>query len=148
LSPARCRVAGCRRKAHARGLCQKHYDEERKSRGSRRAAAPGKRRESGRLKSAAPAAVEDDGDGRSVKMCSVPGCAGPHHARGYCKMHYGQLRRSGRLEDAPGAEAAGGRTLSLDQRLVEIKKRHELLKREIASIHRTLESESNVDSEG
>jgi hypothetical protein len=147
LSAARCRAAGCRRKAHARGLCQKHYDEQRKSGASRRAPAPTTKRESGRLRRAEAATAGEGGGDRSGKMCSVPGCAGAHHARGYCKMHYGQLRRRGHLEEVPGADAAAGSSLSLDQRLVEIKKRHELLKREIANIHRTLESESDADTE-
>jgi len=27
-----------------------------------------------------------------MKQCSVPGCAAPHHARGFCDTHYAQLR--------------------------------------------------------
>jgi hypothetical protein len=93
--------------------------------------------------------VSDNGnDGLAGKMCSVPGCANAHHAKGYCKMHYGQLRRRGRIEDEPAVMASARPTLSRDQRLIEIKKRHEMLKREIASIHRALESESDDDSQG
>jgi hypothetical protein len=78
------------------------------------------------------------------KVCCVAGCPNPHHAKGYCKMHYGQLRRHGSIE--PVAAGAGGAVptvvLSHEQRLVEIKKRHEILKREIASINEALDSES------
>lgn len=141
MSSARCKIAGCRRKAHARGLCQKHYDEKRKSRTSRRSKAKDDTRKSSRR--AKPVREEaDDGS----KMCRVPGCASPHHAKGYCKMHYGQLRRRGSIEEVPEEEVAEASSLSLEQRLVEIKKRHELLKREIASIHEALESESGPDA--
>jgi hypothetical protein len=152
LSAARCRVPGCRRKPHARGLCQKHYDEQRKKRTSERSrartsqrssAARKSRKSSGRLPAAAAGADEDI----ASKMCSVPGCASPHHAKGYCKMHYGQLRRRGRIEELPGAAAEATPLLSRDQRLVEIKKRHELLKREIASIHKALASEPDDDDD-
>ena len=145
MSSARCKIAGCRRKAHARGLCQKHYDEKRKSKASRRSKVkategkPTSRKSSRRTKP-----VLDEGD--DGKMCRVPGCANAHHAKGYCKMHYGQLRRRGNVEELPDDEVAEAPALSLDQRLVEIKKRHELLKREIASIHQALESETEPGS--
>ncbi len=142
MSSARCKVAGCRRKAHARGLCQKHYDEKRKTKASPKsrvkaaAPKPTSRKSARRTK---PAAEEGDDNG---KLCRAAGCASAHHAKGYCKMHYGQLRRRGNVEEVPEDEVAEASGLSLDQRLVEIKKRHELLKREIASIHKALESET------
>jgi hypothetical protein len=145
LSSARCKVAGCRRKAHARGLCQKHYDQSRKSRSAKRAKRSKRTASAGRP---ASAPAEGNGDDVSSKMCRVPGCANPHHAKGYCKMHYGQLRRRGRIEESEADVASERSGLSLEQRLVEIKKRHELLKREIANIHKALESESDDDSEG
>ncbi len=151
MSSARCKVSGCRRKAHARGLCQKHYDEQRKSRASRRSGPKAAARpRSGRLPAAAPppkpVVVPAAEDSLAGKLCCVPGCANPHHAKGYCKSHYGQLRRRGRIEDMPGDASAAAPLLSREQRLVEIKKRHELLKREIATIHKALESETGHDS--
>jgi hypothetical protein len=62
-------------------------------------------------------------------------------------MHYGQLRRHGRIEDVPVAETSSGTPLTREQRLIEIKKRHEIIKKEIASIHKALESESDEDVE-
>ena len=147
MRSARCSVEGCRRKPHARGLCQRHYDEQRKQRPSRPAAAaageaPAPPPAAGR----APAPVPVP-EGLAGKVCTVPGCPNPHHARGYCKMHYGQLRRHGRIEDVPAAESAASAPLTKEQRLIEIKKRHEIIKKEIASIHKALESESDEDVE-
>ncbi len=148
MSSARCKVSGCRRKAHARGLCQRHYDEQRKSRSRQAIARPAPRPPSGRLPRTAPQPKPADmaeGDESMVgKLCCVPGCANPHHAKGYCKSHYGQLRRRGRIEDMPGDASVAAPLLSRDQRLIEIKKRHESLKREIATIHRALESETDA----
>ncbi|MHC4915712.1 MAG: hypothetical protein ACYTGB_09485 [Planctomycetota bacterium] len=145
MSSARCKVAGCRRKAHARGLCQKHYDEKRKSRPSGRSKSVGRPPAAGRRAAPAPP-PEENGDDLSSKMCRVPGCANAHHAKGYCKMHYGQLRRRGRIDESSVEAAADSSPLSMEQRLIEIKKRHELLKREIANIHKALESETDDDS--
>jgi phage terminase Nu1 subunit (DNA packaging protein) len=61
-------------------------------------------------------------------------------------MHYGQLRRRGRIDESSVEAAADSSPLSMEQRLIEIKKRHELLKREIANIHKALESETDDDS--
>jgi hypothetical protein len=102
---------------------------------------PAASKASGRLK----VAVEENDE--NSKLCRAPGCANAHHAKGYCKMHYGQLRRRGNVVELPESEVVEAAALSLDQRLVEIKKRHELLKREIANIHRTLESESDGEFE-
>lgn len=148
MSTSCCRAPGCRRKPHARGLCQKHYDEQRKGQrpGSSRQARPGPRAERPAARTAdgsaagAGAAAAADPD----KVCSVPGCVAPHHARGYCKSHYGQLRRKGGIMDQP-AGPGPGRVLTREQRLVEIRKRHELFKKEIASIHQALASEPDED---
>lgn len=154
MSSARCKVSGCRRKAHARDLCQRHYDEQRKSRSRQAGARPAARPSSGRLPRVAPppppppkpAAVPEGDESMAGKFCCVPGCANPHHAKGYCKSHYGQLRRRGRIEDMPGDTSAAAPSLSREQRLVEIKKRHEFLKREMATIHKALESETDDPS--
>ena len=143
-----CRIAGCRRKPHAHGLCQRHYDQQRKARsrpGGSRDRRPAGSGAAGARTEKAAAAVPAPPLDLTDKLCSVAGCTSPHHAKGYCKSHYGQLRRRGRIEELPGA--AGGKVpqLSKERRLVEIMKRHELLKKEIASIHKELESEANDD---
>jgi hypothetical protein len=58
-------------------------------------------------------------------------------------MHYGQLRRRRKADESAEGASATPAALSLEQRLVEIKKRHEIFKQEIASIHRALESETD-----
>ena len=139
-----CRIAGCRRKPHAHGLCQRHYDQERKSQQAPAKAAPGrpKGKPAAAAKPAPAAAVDDSAD----KNCVVPGCTNPHHARGYCKSHYGQLRRKGSIEEPPPSQPEGEAVrVSKERRLLKIMKRHEILKKEIANIHKELESE--VDGE-
>ena len=138
MPPSVCRIAGCRRHPHARGLCQQHYDQQRKSSADpARAAKPP-------VKSAAATPeplAELDG-----KFCRASGCTNPHHAKGYCKSHYGQIRRHGHVEDLPGETGEKQpAALSKDRRLLEIVKRHEILKKEIASIHKELEAQ--VDEE-
>lgn len=155
-----CKVAGCRRKPHARGLCQRHYDAERKAaaaaapvekRGKAPEPAPRPAKEKDKQKPAKaantpPAPAEKPG-AVDDKACCVSGCTNPHHARGYCKSHYGQLRRRGRIEETPAAGASApaaapsGPTLNKERRLLEIMKRHEVIKKEIANIHKELESE-------
>jgi hypothetical protein len=141
-----CRAAGCRRKPHAQGLCQQHYDRQRKR----------VRRGDGRRERAGPAAAKpapapapalaalDPQAALAGKFCCVPGCTAAHHAKGYCKSHYGQLRRHGTIT-GEGGEADGKGGLSKDRRLLEIIKRHEILKKEISSIHKELESEAHED---
>ncbi|HHN47236.1 MAG TPA: hypothetical protein ENN09_07325 [Planctomycetes bacterium] len=72
-APSVCTVPGCGKPHHARGLCQKHYDDYRKKSHGPEAAA------------AAPPVAG------GKKLCSVPGCSRFHHARGYCKMHYAKV---------------------------------------------------------
>ncbi|HOX07923.1 MAG TPA: hypothetical protein PK280_16105 [Planctomycetota bacterium] len=157
-----CRIAGCRRKAHAHGLCQHHYDQQRKNQAMARpkaggkaasapAAAPAKARP-GKASPAKPApaapaaAAGPSASGADDKKCCVPGCTNPHHARGYCKSHYGQLRRRGSIEEgAPASDAQPAVPFNREKRLAEIMKRHEILKKEIANIHKELESEADED---
>ena len=111
-----CSHPGCRQPAHAKGLCQKHYDKLRRTGGRRSAAESDKTcRAAGcsrpyhakgycqkhydlyRKRSGAPPADGPAPDGTPVDphACRVPGCSRPHHAKGYCKSHYSQLRRRG-----------------------------------------------------
>jgi hypothetical protein len=131
-------------------------------------------------------------DSSNGKTCSVRGCTQPHHARGYCKKHYGEIRRaesgaksgSGKAEsgrktsrsDTRSKRAAKGHTRgkmpdvpepivadvtmaadTVDEveeprdgsRLEEIRRRYEHMKREIARIAETFDSEveSDVDED-
>lgn len=36
---------------------------------------------------------------RDSKRCMVEGCSEPVHAKGYCRRHYGQIWRKGRITD-------------------------------------------------
>ena len=146
MKPLRCRMAGCRRKPHAQGLCQQHYDRQRKS--TRRAGgALGRPAVSGPVRPAAePAAAALSAEAALAgKLCCVPGCTAAHHAKGYCKSHYGQLRRHGGVLGEGGEPDGKPVVLTKDRRLVEIIKRHEILKKEISSIHKELESEAHED---
>ena len=45
----------------------------------------------------------------SRKICSVDECENKAHARGYCRKHYGQIWRKGRITTDADAESALGR---------------------------------------
>ncbi len=152
-----CSASGCGRATHARGLCQKHYDQSR-SRETHPRATP-----------AAKSPRASDGTREeTATTCSFPGCTSPHHARGYCKSHYSRVRRRGKSKTGKGragqCEIAGCSRLSVRnkrcashlvalpgtprrmtkvERLAEIRKRHELMKREIEKIRQSFENEKN-----
>ena len=160
-----CSVPGCTRPYHARGYCQKHYDLQRKRSWTPPA---GKARGAEATPRAARAAQgQAQQPPRHGATCCIPGCGRPHHAKGYCKSHYSQLRRRGGFPAAgkpPGVcevegcnrpAIADGRCarhmghpttvsrkrLSKAERLKLIKQRHAIMKREIAMINRALEDE-------
>jgi len=168
--PGHCRMANCGGLVHASGLCRRHYDHLRSS--GRRGEADGAR-ESGKAGPPPgpphphPPRSADEPDrglrGAAPKTCRVPGCPGSHHAKGYCKSHYSQIRRHGQIrEDLParagccrfagcsrpalfgGSFCATHRAsatrvrLTKVQRLALIKRRHELMKREIELIRERL----------
>lgn len=112
-----CSYPGCKRPAHAKGYCQKHYDKVRRA-GARRSEGAGRKcKVSGcgrpyhakglcqqhydlyRKRSGAQPSARADGQDPGV--CVVPGCNKPHHAKGYCKSHYSQLRRRGGVPETP-----------------------------------------------
>lgn len=64
-----CKVDGCERAIQSRGLCQTHYDQQRRGE---------------ELRAIGPY-------GRSG--CTFPGCERSHSAKGWCKAHYEQQRR-------------------------------------------------------
>ena len=111
------------------------------------------------------AAAEESSPEQTV--CVAPGCNRPHHAKGYCKSHYSQLRRRGGLPKAGKPEGAchvegckrpavangrcarhlahpgisRKRAISKAERLKLITQRHDIMKREIAIINKALETE-------
>ena len=91
-----------------------------------------------------------DPEASAGRGCGFPGCANPHHARGYCKKCYSLMRRVGErefarlVEQAPAAGVAlPGASLASGQggRLELIKKRYEIRKLEIERIKRSLDSD-------
>jgi hypothetical protein len=65
-----CIGAGCGNTAYARGLCRKHYDQER------------------RLGILVPIEQPD-------RVCDLDDCENQHFACGYCQAHYTKWRRWG-----------------------------------------------------
>ncbi len=153
----RCSASGCQRASHARGLCQKHYDRSRS-------------RETKPSATSAPAASRAGGGSEDAAAisCSVPGCTAPHHARGYCKSHYSRVRRRGKAKRGTGRASqceiagcsrlavrnkrcashlavikGGPRRMTKAERLAEIRRRHELMRREIEVIRKTFENEKD-----
>jgi hypothetical protein len=89
---AGCRVQGCSRKKAAKGLCQNHYAKARKlgmNLESLTASQLGQLGADGRSLRFANSA----GSARSNAVCSVPGCARRHAARGLCMPHYAKANR-------------------------------------------------------
>jgi len=107
----------------------------------------------------------------SRTACCVQGCTAPHHAKGYCKSHYSQLRRRGQIEgtsarrsslcEIAGCERPIARNkrcekhakalsqpsaplrLTRSQRLAEIRRRHELMRTEIERIKQSFDSDGD-----
>ena len=96
----------------------------------------------------------------AAKKCCVQGCTAPHHARGYCKSHYSQLRRRGTVQEDEAAgvvqcEVAGCHRavdknrrctthlkdttprMTKSERLNELKSRHERMRKEIERIRQS-----------
>lgn len=162
----RCSVEGCARGSHARGLCQMHYDKTRSRESRSRAASPDEGASDAAPRRAPPLALRTS----SRTTCSFPGCAAPHHAKGYCKSHYSRARRRGRPRGADDRAAlceiagcsrlavrskrcaahlkvpgAAVRRMTRPERLAEIRRRHDLMRREIERIRETFENESEED---
>jgi hypothetical protein len=144
----KCSVPVCQRPAYAQALCQMHYEARRKGLDSPK------------------------GGSSSKKACGLPGCDAPHHAKGYCKKHYGMLLRRkgggargegagrGRLCEIAGCIRVakknkrcdehqnvtvidGEKLLTRAERLLEIHKRHELMRKEIERIKESLSKEED-----
>lgn len=83
-----CSVAGCDRKVRARGLCDSHYQRQRRGR-------------------PVEAPLRDYG----AQGCAVPGCGGRHTAGGYCHHHWRQGRQPRRFRQRTPAEVQEMRQL-------------------------------------
>jgi hypothetical protein len=139
---ATCTAPGCKKAQVTQGLCQSHHDAK----------------QNAAAQSAAAAAA------MAAKKCCVPACTAPHHARGYCKSHYSQLRRKGTVQEGASAgaslcEVAGcdrrsmknnrckehatskSSVMTKAERLTEIKSRHELMRREIERIKQSFDAD-------
>ena len=146
---------------HARGLCQKHYDQSR-SRDPHSRAASGW--DAPRTATGEEAGLRPREPG--LTTCSFPGCSAPHHAKGYCKSHYSRAKRRGRSKGGDGRTSqceiagcsrlavrnrrcaehlkvirGGPRRMTRAERLGEIRRRHELMRREIERIRQSFDDE-------
>ncbi len=153
----RCAAPGCESARHARGFCQKHYDQSR-ARKTPSHAGP----------EPAPPRVDARPREATATACSFPGCTALHHAKGYCKSHYSRVRRRGKSKTAEGrasqceiagcsklavrnrrcaahlnAVRGGPRRMTKAERLGEIRRRHERMRREIETIRKSFESEKD-----
>ena len=99
-----CSEEDCTNKAHARGLCAKHYQQDRAVRnGSKQCRRSGctllavldglcrphyyRRRR-----------LDEEKELRDARRCGIEGCGRPYDTGGYCQLHYGRNRKTG----APG----------------------------------------------
>jgi hypothetical protein len=137
-----------------------HYDKTR----SRR---PGAAEDRHAAKPAGEAADPKARD-RQRTTCAFPGCNAPHHAKGYCKSHYSRARRRGKARGSGSrasrceiagcsrpavrsrrcavhltTPAGGPRRMTTMERLAEIRRRHELMRREIEQIRQSFENEGD-----
>ena len=98
-----CSADGCPNKAHARGMCGKHYQWDRAARnGSRQCRRPGctllavlnglckphydrRRRQ------------DEEKELRDARRCKVDGCDRPYDADDLCQMHYNRRRQRGEI---------------------------------------------------
>ena len=88
VTEAKCVVAWCESRSHAKGYCRKHYGQLYRD-GEIRS-------EEDERRAAAKVIPPHDKGGN----CAVAGCEKQAHAKGYCKKHYGQLYRRGRIRSA------------------------------------------------
>ena len=77
-----CKVEGCSRPVHTRGLCGAHYQRQRKGQPLE-----------------VPIGEMYEGRARQVaRGCRIEGCERPHKARGLCSRHYQRWREGLDLE--------------------------------------------------
>lgn len=98
-----CSEEGCPNKVQARGLCAKHYQQDRAIRnGAKQCRRAGctllavldglcrphyyRRRR-----------LDEEKELRSARRCGKEGCERPYDTGGYCQLHYGRQRKTGAL---------------------------------------------------
>lgn len=156
-SKSHCAKDGCTLPGFSRGLCRKHYDE---ARGDKRRSKAGAKKEKNNVKGGVKSKVNEKKEPTKVKAkaaeaptaavredrCAVAGCSQPHHAKGYCKLHYSRLRRGGDPKAAPSdgetplprANAAAPAATTGNRRLELIRERYELLRKEADQVREEL----------
>ena len=72
-----CKVSGCNRPVHSRGMCAAHYGRNRRS--------------------GSPAGQRVMRDSKP-ETCSVEGCKKPYSSNGFCGTHYERIRTKGTLK--------------------------------------------------
>ena len=109
-----CSVEGCANKVHARGMCGKHYQQDRASRnGAKQCRRAGctllavldglcrphymKRRR-----------LDEEKELRNARRCSVEGCERPYDINGYCHLHYQRMRKTGQTGPVSLQRAVNG----------------------------------------
>lgn len=157
-----CRKAACKRTSYAGGLCHRHYDEKRRAKEGKQE----KERAAGEQKSGpaiSPVSSAGDRPATTAKKepslktkkeergCGVPDCTQPHHAKGYCKVHYARLRRYGDPLAAGPRKSGSGRARkgasSGKARLLLIRERHAVLKQESERARADLLAETGKGTE-
>jgi hypothetical protein len=98
-----CSIASCGQRAHARGLCMRHYKADRRPTCGR----PGCERRASRRGGLCQTCY--DADRLSGRECTVAGCERRQKARGWCAMHYNRwLINGGPGEAQPRREYGAG----------------------------------------
>lgn len=82
------------------------------------------------------------------RKCMVPGCDNPVHAKGYCRKHYGQIWRKGRIytEEERGLVGEGredtDRVRSLEREL----RRAEMMYKNVIGMEGRLKWRKEIDA--
>lgn len=109
-----CSAEGCTNQAHARGLCGKHYQDQRAvENGSRQCRRAGCTRLAVLDGLCKPhydrrRRMDDEQELRDARRCSVEGCDRPYDAAGFCTMHYQRVRLNGEPGEVSVRRAPAG----------------------------------------
>jgi HNH endonuclease len=109
-----CSTEDCPNKVHARGMCAKHYQQDR----ARRNGAKQCRRAGCTLLAVFDGLcrphyyrrrrLDDEKELRDARQCSVEGCTRPYDTGGYCQLHYARKRKTGVTGPAALLRAVNG----------------------------------------